>query len=173
MVELNGGSNLRVSWTFQWPSTGTTGPAAFDGVVLGGSAHVQKCLRNLHGWRYRTTIYGLWPKSPLPSRIDRRSPLSPRLHRYSAVRKETTRSSTSTQVKCHIEFNPMLDPAFLAVSRTGGLLCGKVCRHRAQAIEGGTLCRIRRARFRQLAPGPANSPRLTVELDAMHSEDWG
>ena len=48
MVELNGGSNLRVSWTFQWPSTGTTGPAAFDGVVLGGTRTYKNASGTFH-----------------------------------------------------------------------------------------------------------------------------
>jgi hypothetical protein len=38
MVSLTGRGGLHVSWTFQWPSApGSPGPAAWDGVVDGGT----------------------------------------------------------------------------------------------------------------------------------------
>jgi hypothetical protein len=39
IVILTGQGDLQVSWTLQWPATGTRGPASFDGVVDGGTAH--------------------------------------------------------------------------------------------------------------------------------------
>jgi hypothetical protein len=39
IVILTGQGDLQVSWTFQWPATGTRGPASFDGVIDGGTAH--------------------------------------------------------------------------------------------------------------------------------------
>jgi hypothetical protein len=39
IVILTGQGDLQVSWTFRWPATGTRGPASFDGVIDGGTAH--------------------------------------------------------------------------------------------------------------------------------------
>ena len=39
IVLLTGQGDLQVSWTIRWPATGTRGPASFDGVVDGGTAH--------------------------------------------------------------------------------------------------------------------------------------
>lgn len=39
IVILIGQGDLQVSWTFQWPATGTRGPASFNGVIDGGTAH--------------------------------------------------------------------------------------------------------------------------------------
>jgi hypothetical protein len=39
IVILTGQGDLQVSWTIQWPATGTRGPASFDGVIDGGTAH--------------------------------------------------------------------------------------------------------------------------------------
>jgi hypothetical protein len=39
IVILTGQGDLQTSWTFQWPATGTRGPASFDGVIDGGTAH--------------------------------------------------------------------------------------------------------------------------------------
>jgi len=38
-IILTGQGDLQASWTFQWPATGTRGPASFDGVIDGGTAH--------------------------------------------------------------------------------------------------------------------------------------
>jgi hypothetical protein len=38
-IILAGQGDLQASWTFQWPATGTRGPAGFDGVIDGGTAH--------------------------------------------------------------------------------------------------------------------------------------
>ena len=38
IVILSGQGDLQTSWTFQWPATGTRGPASFDGVIDGGTA---------------------------------------------------------------------------------------------------------------------------------------
>jgi hypothetical protein len=37
-IILTGQGDLQASWTFQWPATGTRGPASFDGVIDGGTA---------------------------------------------------------------------------------------------------------------------------------------
>ena len=39
IVILAGQGDLQTSWTFRWPATGTGGPASFDGVIDGGTAH--------------------------------------------------------------------------------------------------------------------------------------
>jgi len=39
IVILTGQGDLQVTWTFRWPATGTRGPASFDGVIDGGTAH--------------------------------------------------------------------------------------------------------------------------------------
>lgn len=39
IIILTGQGDLQASWTFQWPATGTRGPASFDGVIDGGTAH--------------------------------------------------------------------------------------------------------------------------------------
>jgi hypothetical protein len=39
IIILNGQGDLQASWTVQWPATGTRGPASFDGVIDGGTAH--------------------------------------------------------------------------------------------------------------------------------------
>ena len=39
VIILTGQGDLQASWTFQWPATGTRGPASFDGVIDGGTAH--------------------------------------------------------------------------------------------------------------------------------------
>ena len=38
-IILTGQGDLQASWTIQWPATGTRGPASFDGVIDGGTAH--------------------------------------------------------------------------------------------------------------------------------------
>ena len=37
IIILDGQGDLQVSWTFQWPATGSRGPASFDGVIDGGT----------------------------------------------------------------------------------------------------------------------------------------
>ena len=37
MLEFRDGSDIRVSWTFRWPASGSSGPKSFDGVILGGT----------------------------------------------------------------------------------------------------------------------------------------
>jgi hypothetical protein len=39
IIILTGQGDLQASWTIQWPATGTRGPASFDGVIDGGTAH--------------------------------------------------------------------------------------------------------------------------------------
>lgn len=39
IIILPGQGDLEASWTVQWPATGTQGPASFDGVIDGGTAH--------------------------------------------------------------------------------------------------------------------------------------
>lgn len=38
-VILPGQGDLQTSWTIRWPATGTQGPASFDGIIDGGTAH--------------------------------------------------------------------------------------------------------------------------------------
>jgi hypothetical protein len=39
IIILTGQGDLQASWTLQWPAAGTRGPASFDGVIDGGTAH--------------------------------------------------------------------------------------------------------------------------------------
>ena len=39
IVILTGQGDLQTNWTIRWPATGTRGPASFDGVIDGGTAH--------------------------------------------------------------------------------------------------------------------------------------
>ena len=39
IITLTGQGDLQASWTIQWPAAGTRGPASFDGVIDGGTAH--------------------------------------------------------------------------------------------------------------------------------------
>jgi hypothetical protein len=39
IIILDGQGDLQASWTVHWPATGTRGPASFDGVIDGGTAH--------------------------------------------------------------------------------------------------------------------------------------
>jgi len=39
VILLTGQRDLQATWTCQWPATGTRGPASFDGVIDGGTAH--------------------------------------------------------------------------------------------------------------------------------------
>jgi hypothetical protein len=52
IVILTGQGDLQTSWTFQWPAAGTRGPASFDGVIDGGTAH----LAAAHGTFHAATL---------------------------------------------------------------------------------------------------------------------
>ena len=39
IIILTGQGDLQASWTVQWPAAGTRGPASFNGVIDGGTAH--------------------------------------------------------------------------------------------------------------------------------------
>jgi hypothetical protein len=39
IIILTGQGDLQASWTLQWPAAGAQGPASFDGVIDGGTAH--------------------------------------------------------------------------------------------------------------------------------------
>ena len=54
IVILTGQGDLQVSWTVQWPATGTRGPASFDGVIDGGTAHFAAA----HGTFHAATLPG-------------------------------------------------------------------------------------------------------------------
>jgi hypothetical protein len=54
IVILDGQGDLQTSWTFQWPATGTRGPASFDGVIDGGTAHFAAA----HGTFHAATLPG-------------------------------------------------------------------------------------------------------------------
>jgi hypothetical protein len=38
VVSFTGKGDLHVTWAYQWPASGTTGPQSFDGVVDGGTS---------------------------------------------------------------------------------------------------------------------------------------
>jgi hypothetical protein len=48
IVILTGQGDLQASWTFQWPAAGTRGPASFDGVIDGGTAHFSAAHGSFH-----------------------------------------------------------------------------------------------------------------------------
>ena len=48
MIILSGQGDLQASWTVQWPATGTRGPASFDGVIDGGTAHFAAAQGSFH-----------------------------------------------------------------------------------------------------------------------------
>jgi hypothetical protein len=48
IVILTGQGDLQVSWTFQWPATGTRGPASFDGVIDGGTGRFAAARGTFH-----------------------------------------------------------------------------------------------------------------------------
>jgi hypothetical protein len=52
IVILTGQGDLQASWTVQWPATGTRGPASFDGIIDGGTAH----LAAAHGTFHAATL---------------------------------------------------------------------------------------------------------------------
>jgi len=54
IIILNGQGDLQASWTVQWPATGTRGPASFDGVIDGGTAHFAAA----HGTFHAATLPG-------------------------------------------------------------------------------------------------------------------
>lgn len=54
IVILDGQGDLQVSWTVQWPATGTRGPASFDGVIDGGTARFAAA----HGTFHAATLPG-------------------------------------------------------------------------------------------------------------------
>ena len=54
IVILTGQGDLQASWTVQWPATGTQGPASFDGVIEGGTAHFAAA----HGTFHAATLPG-------------------------------------------------------------------------------------------------------------------
>jgi len=47
-IILTGQGDLQASWTFQWPATGTRGPASFDGVIDGGTSHFAAAHGSFH-----------------------------------------------------------------------------------------------------------------------------
>jgi hypothetical protein len=52
IIVLTGQGDLQASWTLQWPATGTQGPASFDGVIDGGTAH----FATAHGTFHAATL---------------------------------------------------------------------------------------------------------------------
>jgi hypothetical protein len=52
IVILTGQGDLQTSWTIRWPATGTRGPASFDGVIDGGTAH----FATAHGTFHAATL---------------------------------------------------------------------------------------------------------------------
>ena len=54
IIILTGQGDLQASWTVRWPATGTRGPASFDGVIDGGTAH----FATAHGTFHAATLPG-------------------------------------------------------------------------------------------------------------------
>ncbi len=54
IIILDGQGDLQASWTIQWPAAGTRGPASFDGVIDGGTAHFAAA----HGTFHAATLPG-------------------------------------------------------------------------------------------------------------------
>jgi hypothetical protein len=54
IIILDGQGDLQASWTVRWPATGTRGPASFDGIIDGGTAHFAAA----HGTFHATTLPG-------------------------------------------------------------------------------------------------------------------
>ena len=54
IIVLDGQGDLQVSWTLQWPAAGARGPASFDGVIDGGTAHFAAA----HGTFHAATLPG-------------------------------------------------------------------------------------------------------------------
>jgi hypothetical protein len=48
VAEMTGAGDLHVTWNFQWPSSGTTGPTAWDGVVDGGTGDYANAVGDFH-----------------------------------------------------------------------------------------------------------------------------
>ncbi len=48
MVEITNVGELHVAWMFQWPSSGTAGPSAWDGVVDGGTENYANAIGDFH-----------------------------------------------------------------------------------------------------------------------------
>jgi hypothetical protein len=44
MVNITNVGQLHVTWSFQWPATGTTGPTSWSGVVDGGTGSYQNAI---------------------------------------------------------------------------------------------------------------------------------
>ena len=44
MIDITDVGQLHVTWTFQWPTSGTTGPSAWNGVVDGGTGAYQNAI---------------------------------------------------------------------------------------------------------------------------------
>jgi hypothetical protein len=52
IVILTGQGDLQVSWTIQWPATGTRGPASFNGIIDGGTGR----FATAHGTFHAATL---------------------------------------------------------------------------------------------------------------------
>jgi hypothetical protein len=61
IVILTGQDDLQTSWTIQWPATGTRGPASFDGVIDGGTAHFAASHGTFHAATLPTVTYRSLP----------------------------------------------------------------------------------------------------------------
>jgi hypothetical protein len=48
MVEVNNVGDLHLTWMFQWPNSGTTGPTQWDGVVDGGTDAYANAVGDYH-----------------------------------------------------------------------------------------------------------------------------
>jgi hypothetical protein len=48
MVDITNVGELHVTWMFQWPSSGTSGPSVWDGVVDGGTGNYANASGDFH-----------------------------------------------------------------------------------------------------------------------------
>jgi hypothetical protein len=48
ILSFTGKGDLHAAWTFQWPASGTTGPASFDGIVDGGTGAYHNVRGDFH-----------------------------------------------------------------------------------------------------------------------------
>ncbi len=48
ILSLRTQGDVRVSWTFQWPAVGTSGPSTYDGVIEGGTGSYRNARGDFH-----------------------------------------------------------------------------------------------------------------------------
>jgi hypothetical protein len=48
MLSFRTQGNVRVTWTFQWPASGSSGPSTYDGVIEGGTGSYRNARGDFH-----------------------------------------------------------------------------------------------------------------------------